>query len=97
MKIVEKKVWPHRFAEILSGRKKFELRKNDFEVADGDILHLREYDPLIDSYTGREVKVEVTLVLSSSKGSFPFFNPWDNLDQFQIIGFDNFRYVVKND
>jgi len=37
MKKVEKKVWPEYFQEILNGKKTFELRLNDFDIAEGDI------------------------------------------------------------
>lgn len=95
MKTVEKKVWPTYFSEILNGNKKFELRKNDFDIQRGDILFLREYDPRLEVYTGREIKTKVTFVLNAGKGNLPFFNPWDNLDQFQIIGFDDIKYEMK--
>ncbi|HLC55686.1 MAG TPA: DUF3850 domain-containing protein, partial [Candidatus Nanoarchaeia archaeon] len=42
---IEKKVWPEFFQEILDGNKTFELRLNDFECNQGDILILKEWDP----------------------------------------------------
>ncbi|GIW63432.1 MAG: hypothetical protein KatS3mg091_234 [Patescibacteria group bacterium] len=48
---------------ILSGRKKFELRLNDFKVKPGDILVLEEWDPQKKAYTGRKIKKKVTYVL----------------------------------
>lgn len=62
MKTIEKKVWPEYFKEILSGNKTFELRLNDFEVKKGDILFLREWNPGIKDYTGREIKKKVGFV-----------------------------------
>lgn len=55
MKTVEKKVWPEYFQEILDEKKTFELRLNDFDISEGDILRLREWDPKESDYTGREL------------------------------------------
>lgn len=44
-KINKKKVWPEYFENILSGKKKYELRLNDFDVKEGDVLVLEEWDP----------------------------------------------------
>jgi len=62
MKTVTKKVWPEYFEAILSGKKKFELRLNDFEIEEGDTLVLREWDPETKDYTGRKVEKKVTYV-----------------------------------
>ncbi|MFP4616892.1 MAG: DUF3850 domain-containing protein [Candidatus Paceibacterota bacterium] len=59
MREIEKKIWPEYFEQIKSGKKKFELRLNDFEVEEGDTLILREWDPERKEYTGREVKKKV--------------------------------------
>lgn len=63
--IIEKKVWPEYFQAILDGKKKFELRIADFECNVGDTLLLREWDPEIKDYTGREIKKEVTYVIKT--------------------------------
>ena len=62
MKIVEKKVLPEYFEAILIGKKKYELRLNDFDIAEGDMLFLREWDANTKTYTGREVTKRVTYV-----------------------------------
>lgn len=62
MKKVEKKVWPEYFQEILNGKKNFELRLNDFDINEGDILILKEWNPETKDYTGRELEKEVTYV-----------------------------------
>ena len=59
---IEKKVWPEYFEAIQDGRKTFELRLNDFEINEGDILVLKEWDPETKSYTGRELEKTVTYV-----------------------------------
>ena len=61
-KEIEKKIWPNYFDLVSSGKKKYELRLADFEVAEGDILILKEWDPTIKDYTGREIRKKVTQV-----------------------------------
>lgn len=46
------KCWPKYFAELRSGRKPFELRKNDREFEIGDRLVLEEWDEHTKEYTG---------------------------------------------
>jgi len=58
--LIKKKIWPEYFAAVASGKKKFELRLNDFTVAAGDTLLLQEWDPKTQSYTGRELEKQVT-------------------------------------
>ncbi|MFP4539709.1 MAG: DUF3850 domain-containing protein [Candidatus Paceibacterota bacterium] len=60
MREIEKKIQPEYFEQIKSGKKKFELRLNDFEAEEGDTLILREWDPERKEYTGREVKKKVS-------------------------------------
>lgn len=62
MKKVEKKIWPEYFQEIFNGKKTFELRLNDFEIAEGDTLVLKEWDPVTKQYTGRELEKGVGYV-----------------------------------
>ncbi len=63
MSLIKKKIWPQYFDEIVSGKKKFELRLNDFEVKEGDVLLLEEWDPNTKEYTGRKMEKKVTHVL----------------------------------
>lgn len=83
---IEKKIWPEFFEKILSGEKKFELRLADFEVKEGDILVLREWDPATKEYTGRTLEKKVTFVLKTKDVTF-----WseEEIDKygFQIISF----------
>ena len=62
MAIIKKKIWPEYFDAVASGKKKFELRLNDFEVNEGDILVLEEWDPKTESYTGRKTEKKATYV-----------------------------------
>ena len=62
MKKIKKKVWPEYFDAIVSGKKKYELRLNDFEIKEGDALILEEWSPKTEKYTGRKVEKKVTYV-----------------------------------
>ncbi|MFH0852852.1 MAG: DUF3850 domain-containing protein [bacterium] len=62
MRTVEKKAWPEYFEAVLSGKKNFDLRLDDFEIGEGDMLVLKEWDPKTREYTGRSVEKKVTYV-----------------------------------
>jgi len=56
------KIWPEFFEAVLSGKKTFEIRKNDRDYQVNDLLLLQEYNPETEEYTGRELLVEVTYI-----------------------------------
>lgn len=62
MPTIKKKTWPPYFDAIVSGKKKYELRLNDFDVQEGDTLVLEEWDPETKDYTGRSIEKTVTYV-----------------------------------
>ena len=62
MSIIKKKIWPEYFEAVVSGKKKYELRLNDFEIKEGDELILEEWDPETAKYTGRTIDKKVTYV-----------------------------------
>ena len=62
MALIHKKIWPEYFDAVASGKKKYELRLNDFEVKGGDMLVLEEWDPETKKYTGRSTEKKVTYV-----------------------------------
>lgn len=62
MATIKKKTWPEYFEAIVSGKKNFELRLNDFDVEEGDTLVLEEWDPDTKKYTGRTIEKKVTYV-----------------------------------
>lgn len=70
MSTIHKKVWLEYFEEIISGRKKFELRLADFEVREGDVLVLEEWDNNKKEYTGRKIEVVATYILKTKNQSF---------------------------
>lgn len=84
--IIEKKIWPEYFRKIQSGEKTFELRLADWECSPGDILILKEWNPKTNTYTGNEIKKEVTYVLKTKDIKF-----WTKEEVekygFQIISF----------
>lgn len=59
---VEKKLWSEYFDQVASGKKKYELRLNDFDVAEGDTLVLKEWNKDKKEYTGRQIEKIVTRV-----------------------------------
>lgn len=65
MEIV-KKAYSEAFEKILSGEKKFDIRLNDFEVDEGDVLVLKEIDSE-RKFTGREIRKKVTSVSKTKR------------------------------
>ena len=59
---IEKKIWPKYFELVLCGKKTHELRVADFSIEEGDTILLREWDPTMKSYTGRQLEKTVTHV-----------------------------------
>ena len=61
MRAHKMKCWPQFFEDIISGKKTFEVRDDDRGYQEGDVLHLREYEPEDEAgYTGRERLYVVT-------------------------------------
>lgn len=56
MKRIEKKTWPEAFEKILSGEKTYDIRLADWNIKSGDILVLKEWDPVTRAYTGRVIE-----------------------------------------
>jgi len=65
LKIIKKKAWPVLFEKVLSGKKKFDIRLADFDIKEGNILILEEYNPKTKQYTGRIIKKKVGYILST--------------------------------
>lgn len=59
MKVHELKIASEFFEAVKDGRKKFEIRKNDRNFQEGDVLILKEYDPITQLFSGEIIKVEV--------------------------------------
>ena len=77
---IKKKTWPNYFQEVLDGKKKFEVRLADFDIEEGDILSLEEFDPKSKKYTGRKIDKKVVFVTK--------FNPLDthSVEQLKKFG-----------
>lgn len=83
---IEKKVQPPYFEAILKGDKNFEVRLNDFECNEGDILVLREWDPEKKDYTGRTLEKKITYIVKTR--DLPFWTKEEvEKNGYQIIGF----------
>ena len=61
MKVHELKILPEYFEAVASGKKKFEIRLNDRNYHEGDMLRLKEWDG--KEYTGNTLAVNVTYIL----------------------------------
>lgn len=70
MSIIKKKIWPEFFELIESGKKRFELRLADFDIKEGDVFVLQEWDPQTKQYTGREIRKKVKYVLKFKLDDF---------------------------
>ena len=62
MKTHKLKIWPEYFVDVKTGRKTFELRRNDRDFKVGDKLILEEYNPRYDEYSGHLVEVWVSYI-----------------------------------
>ena len=71
MSLHELKIWPEYFDAVASGRKTFEVRKNDRDFRTRDILTLREWSPFSQTYSGRTLDALVTYVTYDPEWGFP--------------------------
>lgn len=53
------KIWPNHFQDVVNDLKTFELRKNDRDFQIRDTLHLLEYEPDKNHYTGHSTYVTI--------------------------------------
>lgn len=67
---IEKKTWPEYFQMILDGKKNFDIRLADFDIKEGDIFILREWDPDKKEYTGRIMEKEVLKAINTNNMKF---------------------------
>ena len=88
---IVKKVLPDYFQDIVDGKKKYELRLNDFAIEPGDILVLEEWtstDHATRKATGRVLEKKVTY-LRKFKLQDLWFSEEDIKEKgIQIISFD---------
>ena len=62
MTIHELKILPEYYDAVRVGDKRFEIRKNDRNFKNGDVLRLKEWDG--EKYTGEEVYALVRYILT---------------------------------
>jgi ASC-1-like (ASCH) protein len=60
---IKKKCWPEYFQLILNGKKNVEVRLADFELKEGDVLIMEEFDPETNTYTGRKIKKKAQSII----------------------------------
>lgn len=73
MAIIKKKIWPESFEAIKTGKKKLDLRLQDFDVQEGDTLILEEWNPETKNYTGRSIEKKVGYVLRFKLAELPYW------------------------
>lgn len=57
------KIWPSFFDSLQDNLRTCELRKDDRNIQPGDVLHLREWDPATETYSGRTCSRRVTYLV----------------------------------
>lgn len=57
------KTWPEFYQEVKSGRKGFEVRKNNRDFREGDTIVLQEWDKDTEQYSGDESTFDISYVL----------------------------------
>lgn len=65
----ELKIAPQFYDAVVSGRKRFELRKNDRGFSVGDLIKLKEWSD--GRYSGRESVFRIGYILSGYDGLDP--------------------------
>ncbi len=65
MKLHELKILPQYYNKVLSGEKRFEIRKDDRYFKVGDIIRLCEYDG--KEFTGRDSLYDITYKLDGGE------------------------------
>lgn len=63
----ELKTWGEYYEAVLAGKKKFEVRKNDRDFKEGDILLLNKWDRQRNEYAGAQTAFLITYVLTGGQ------------------------------
>ena len=90
MAIIHKKCWRECFEAIISGKKKFDVRLADFEINEGDIFILEEWDNDAKKYTGRKIEVVAAYIFKTKD---QLFWPQRDIDKY---GFQVIQFGLKN-
>jgi len=70
MAIITKKIPLEYFELVKIGKKKFELRLAEFDVKEGDLLVLEEWDSVKKEYTGRKIEKYINYVFKFDLDAF---------------------------
>lgn len=82
----ELKCYPDYFMEVWEGRKTFELRLNDRDFQQGDLIWLRAWNPSTQTYTGKELTRRAGYIMYGGVFGLPAdmciislleIDPWD--------------------
>lgn len=71
MKLHELKILPSYYEKVLSGEKRFEIRKDDRNFKVGDLIRLQEFE---NGYTGRDSLYEILFKLDG--GNYGIEEGW---------------------
>lgn len=63
----ELKTWSEYFDAVLAGKKTFEVRKNDRDFQEGDILLLNKWDNVKNEYAGSQTAFTITYILKGGQ------------------------------
>lgn len=85
------KIWPQFFSEVASGRKLFELRRNDRDFQKGDRVTLREWEPESGIFTGWRIEAKISYILKEHDGIAPGFCIFGLDDIYIFIDRETFR------
>jgi hypothetical protein len=90
MKTITKKIDTEWFEMIISGKKKFELRLADFNIEDGDILRLEEWEGegKDRKATGRFIEKQVQYARKVDLGDWISQQPELIKDGFYVLQFE---------
>jgi len=71
---IEKKAWAGIYDLFNSGERKLEIRLADFDLKSGDSIILKEYDPKMKKYTGRQTELKCKHVEQGLKDPLRFYD-----------------------
>jgi len=68
--MIKKKIWPEYFELVKSGKKRLEVRLADFDIKEGDVLILEEWNPKTRQYTGRKIEKKIDYIIKFNLNDF---------------------------
>lgn len=83
---IEKKILPEYFNLVASGKKTYDFRLADFDIKEGDVLVLKEWNNELKDFTGRVIEKDVSYV-GKTKGDTTWSQDDIDIFGYQIISF----------